>query len=356
MYNILEHKQAIAENIQKAFGNTSEDIEKAKWQIGEIRTDSRGIAHECYEYTAEGKPRLRRVKKNKGASTTSIDDKDKNANIRSNGLTSKQETEIEDNLRSKLDELFPKKLGRITKIKIEKKIGGLWNDGKDYIEAKIDSDSKQKSPNNPLFVRSVIRSKDGGKNWEVITSGLNHNFTKLQDERDDRKKEVDNFMKLVQKFSDKYTDESKVTVTKTPKGNWEVSYNGSRLGIINADQLSEKTAKAKGWLKEDKKEEPIKLSECAKGDTVALIYKRSNPQLSGGGYAKITKHTIERVNKATFEVDGKKFYKDSGTIKNSGSDVYGSSDYKIVLPSEVSKLVKNGEINGFRINRNDFED
>lgn len=73
MYNILEHKQAIAENIQKAFGDTQEDIEKAKWQIGEIRTDSRGIAHECYEYTAEGKPRLRRVKKNKGASTTSTD-------------------------------------------------------------------------------------------------------------------------------------------------------------------------------------------------------------------------------------------------------------------------------------------
>lgn len=33
MYNILEHKQAIAENIQKAFGDTPEDIEKAKWQI-----------------------------------------------------------------------------------------------------------------------------------------------------------------------------------------------------------------------------------------------------------------------------------------------------------------------------------
>ena len=73
MYNILEHKQEIAKNIQKAFGNTSEEIEKAKWQIGEIRVDSRGIAHECYEYTAEGKPRLRRVKKNKGANNTSKD-------------------------------------------------------------------------------------------------------------------------------------------------------------------------------------------------------------------------------------------------------------------------------------------
>ena len=72
MYNILEHKQEIAKNIQKAFGNTLEDIEKAKWQIGEVRVDSRGIAHECFEYV-NGKPHLRRVKKNKGVSTTSTD-------------------------------------------------------------------------------------------------------------------------------------------------------------------------------------------------------------------------------------------------------------------------------------------
>lgn len=330
MYNILEHKQSIAENIQKAFGDTSEDIEKAKWQIGEIRTDSRGIAHECYEYTAEGKPRLRRVKKNKSVTTTSTEDKDKNANIRSNGLTSKQETEIEDNLRSKLDELFPKKLGRITKIKIEKKSGGLWNDGKDYIEAKIDSDSKQKSPNNPLFVRSVIRSKDGGKNWEVITSGLNHNITKLQDERDDRKKEVDNFMKLVQKFSNKYTDESKVTVTKTLKGNWDVSYNGSRLGIINADQLSEKTAKEKGWLKEDKKE--VNESEKKTED----LFKVG--ELKNGFKFKKNTEYVLRYNKyeKQYEVFENKTQRGAGKVpmwvckSDNGDEKFGEKMLKVI--------------------------
>ena len=74
MYNVLEHKQAIAENIQKSFINTPEYIEKAKWQIGEVRVDSRGISHECYGYTSEGKPRLRRVKKNKGAVDFTTDD------------------------------------------------------------------------------------------------------------------------------------------------------------------------------------------------------------------------------------------------------------------------------------------
>ena len=72
MYNpILEKRKELIDNIQKSFESVENSIEKAKWQIGEVRVDSRGIAHECYEYTADGKPRLRRVKKNKGASTTS---------------------------------------------------------------------------------------------------------------------------------------------------------------------------------------------------------------------------------------------------------------------------------------------
>ena len=74
MYNpILEKRKELIDNIQKFFEFTENSIEKAKWQIGEVRVDSRGIAHECYEYTADGKPRLRRVKKNKDASTTSTD-------------------------------------------------------------------------------------------------------------------------------------------------------------------------------------------------------------------------------------------------------------------------------------------
>lgn len=65
MYNpILEKRRELIDNIQKSFEPTEDGIEKAKWQIGEVRVDSRGIAHECYEYTADGKPRLRRVKKN----------------------------------------------------------------------------------------------------------------------------------------------------------------------------------------------------------------------------------------------------------------------------------------------------
>lgn len=88
MKTILEHRQDIANNIQKAFENDIE-IEKAKWQIGERRTDSRGIVHECYEYTADGKPRLRRVKKNKGV--TAEDSKTTQSKTSTNNDRKKEE-------------------------------------------------------------------------------------------------------------------------------------------------------------------------------------------------------------------------------------------------------------------------
>lgn len=168
MYNpIQEKRNEICNNIAKSFGNVSEpeDIEKAKWQIGEVRVDSRGIAHECFEYTADGKPHLRRVKKQKGAPTTSTNS------------------------------------------------------------------------------------------------------------------EVDNFMKLVQKFSNKYTDESKVTVSKTPKGNWDVSYDGHRLGIINADQLSEKTVEKKGWLKKEDEKTTLKSNQKSTGHYSSMTLEEAKKAL-----------------------------------------------------------------------------
>ena len=74
-------------------------------------------------------------------------------------------------------------------------------------------------------------------------------------------------MDKIKFFNNKYTDISKVSVIKTPKGNWDVSYDGHRLGIINADQLSEKTAKKNGWLREE--DEKVKIiAKQAKVDKV----------------------------------------------------------------------------------------
>ena len=82
--------------------------------------------------------------------------------------------------------------------------------------------------------------------------GIKKNATeKKQKVEGSDSKEVDDFMDKVKTFNNKYTDISKVSVVKTSKGNWDVSYDGHRLGIINADQLSEKTAKKNGWLREE---------------------------------------------------------------------------------------------------------
>ena len=242
MYEILEHKKAVEDNIKKAFGNTLEntfeEIEKAKWQIGEVRVDSRGIAHECFEYV-NGKPHLRRVKKNKGASTTSTVD---------NGG---KKQKVNDNI--EVGKIYVGKFdGDTIEYEVKEKRGGGYqlvsytygNDEDEFGNPKKYTDIQEETKTLEDMVNKIKKEKyfdlnntTSSKNKNVSTSSINS--------------EIDNFMKLVQKFSGKYTDENKVTVTKTPKGNWEVSYDGHRLGIINADQLSEKTAKSKGWLKEE---------------------------------------------------------------------------------------------------------
>lgn len=55
-------------------------------------------------------------------------------------------------------------------------------------------------------------------------------------------------------FNSKYTDMSKVEVMRTPKGNWDVHYDGHRLGIFAGDQVPEGTAKKMGWLRTDSKD------------------------------------------------------------------------------------------------------
>lgn len=65
---------------------------------------------------------------------------------------------------------------------------------------------------------------------------------------------VDNVKEYLTTFNSKYTDLSKVTLSRTPKGNWDVRYDGHRLGILNGDQIPESSAKKMGWLKTDSKD------------------------------------------------------------------------------------------------------
>lgn len=65
---------------------------------------------------------------------------------------------------------------------------------------------------------------------------------------------VSAFMSALKVVNSKFTDESKIKVVKTDKGNWDTTYDGHRIGIIRGSFLSEKVAKEKGWLEEDDKD------------------------------------------------------------------------------------------------------
>lgn len=61
-------------------------------------------------------------------------------------------------------------------------------------------------------------------------------------------------MSALKVVNSKFTDESKIKVVKTDKGNWDTTYDGHRIGVIRGSFLSEKVAKEKGWLEEDDKD------------------------------------------------------------------------------------------------------
>ena len=65
---------------------------------------------------------------------------------------------------------------------------------------------------------------------------------------------VSAFMSALKVVNSKFTDESKIKVVKTDKGNWDTTYDGHRIGVIRGSFLSEKVAKEKGWLEEDDKD------------------------------------------------------------------------------------------------------
>lgn len=104
-----------------------------------------------------------------------------------------------------------------------------------------------------------------------------------------------------------------------------------------------------------KEQKPKKLSELKRGDTVALIMERYNPQL--GNYVTIKKVQIEGTTSKSFKVDYMKFDKETGERSDKSSSVYGSSKHYILLPEEVNTHIKDGKWKGDRISGgNPFED
>lgn len=99
------------------------------------------------------------------------------------------------------------------------------------------------------------QSANGGKgDWRVAKPGgskATAGGTSAATKTTAGDSKVAKFMDALKTVNSKYTDESKVSVMKTPKGNWEVSYDGHVVGTVTSGILSEKVAKDKGWIKDD---------------------------------------------------------------------------------------------------------
>jgi len=121
------------------------------------------------------------------------------------------------------------------------------------------------------------------------------------------------------------------------------------------EQPEQKSGSGYGKKIPDEQQKPKKLSELKRGDTVALIMERYNPQL--GNYVTIKKVQIEGTTSKSFKVDYMKFDKETGERSDKSSSVYGSSTHYILLPEEVNTHIKDGKWKGDRISGgNPFED
>jgi hypothetical protein len=146
------------------------------------------------------------------------------------------------------------------------------------------------------------------------------------------KHQVDNFMYTIQTVNSNFTDESKVTVVKTDKGNWDTYYDGKRVGIVNSSVLSEKVAKEKGWLKEDgrnnEKTTPKKTDSSSKktsGDFDGLSSAKTQLEVNKFWSNLLTSNSGKGQNIAGKLLDSIKesgYRNLSGGMTASGKEVY----------------------------------
>ena len=137
---------------------------------------------------------------------------------------------------------------------------------------------------------------------------------------------VSAFMSALKVVNSKFTDESKIKVVKTDKGNWDTTYDGHRIGVIRGSFLSEKVAKEKGWLEEDDKDTK-KSSNTVTHDingTKVIVTKNSD-----GSY--------------TLEANGKKVKSDDPSFFVNGTNL--KPRVKAALVKEVGlETKKKGKI------------
>lgn len=120
-----------------------------------------------------------------------------------------------------------------------------------------------------------------------------------------------NLKKYLTTFDSKYTDFDKVSLSKTPKGNWDVRYDGHRLGIMNGDQISESVVKKMGFHlskeeKEKMREDSFAREKEKREKLVAELDAEAKKKKEFKIGSEITKENVEdfadRINRGELHV------------------------------------------------------
>ena len=90
------------------------------------------------------------------------------------------------------------------------------------------------------------KTKPAAKTQATVSQTTNSSESKKNKLTPKQQKIVDGFMDKVKTSDSRYSDPSKVTLWKTPKGNWYVKYDGHQVATIAPLGLTEKIAEAAG--------------------------------------------------------------------------------------------------------------
>lgn len=341
-----ERRKAVERNIAKGFGMDDADLDfekaledefekgraKKQFNIGDTFT-RHGITYKCTGISANtGRPTWSKVKDGEGSKQEQPEKKGDNKEEQipfdvdlevADEMWTGKESKAYDKALESGDE---KEQKRLLKIAIDRaKEKGV------NIARKKDSDS----------MNGVTRHMSQGQEEEAVKQAIQEKKTD-DNERQDCAVEWlefdknDRLKKKRKEFDSQ--DKARAFIDK----------------IAEKDNFYQVTATS-GLQEQEEKQKPKKLSELKRGDTVALIMERYNPQL--GNYVTIKKVQIEGTTSKSFKVDYMKFDKETGERSDKSSSVYGSSKHYILLPEEVNTHIKDGKWKGDRISGgNPFED
>lgn len=165
---------------------------------------------------------------------------------------------------------------------------------------------------------------------------------------------VDGFMDRVKTSDSRYSDPSKVTLWKTPKGNWYVKYDGHQVATIAPSGLTEKIAEAAG-MKIDREPSSYQSSKTKKSTTPKTDKERLDLQQEYATMSQlIKKPSTSAQHKKEFQermkeiegmglqvVKGKFQWKDTGKAATPQSGTTTPKDKKILIDNLQTEHLKN---------------